>query len=491
MSEFVYLLLSIVLYIVAVHKNNLPVIMKKVIYTLVLAILISSCTKNYEEINTDPNTIQTTPSTNILAGTIKSLTVITQFDLGYEMTALWSQSLTQTTYADFDRYVIDQADFDYGWRDSYALLANLNQLIKQAGEEENYAMEGVALILRAYIGQVIADLWGKAPWSEGGRGFDETPIFSPKYDDAINIYQSIIKDLESAITKLSQNSNELGNGDLFYAGDLSKWQKFGNSLLLRVLNRVSGTSIANDARMNALISKNNLIQTNDENASLSFDKDLSASINPIYNALESRKDIVCSKLFVDLLLARDEDNGGRLIAFAERKDLQYRGLQNGGYDVVTDSISDIAFSYQDNPSSPLHLLTYPEVEFIKAEYYNRSGDAVNSQTAYESGITASFDMYELTVPANYLTHPLVQISGSYPIDQAIAEQKYIALWLQGVEAYSEQRRTGFPTLTIGPLMFSPTTPTKFPYPNSEVELNTQNVPNTSLDEKDNKVFWDQ
>ena len=67
--------------------------MKKLfLFGALVSVGFSSCTKDYAEINTDPNNLPDVPATNLLAGVIKSTVLTTQFDIGYEMAGPWAQT---------------------------------------------------------------------------------------------------------------------------------------------------------------------------------------------------------------------------------------------------------------------------------------------------------------------------------------------------------------------------------------------------------------
>ena len=478
--------------------------MKKIILPLLTLLLITACTKKYDEINTNPNEITSTTSAQLLAGVIKDITITTQYDIGFIMSGRWSQVIVGLDFnTGFDMYETHNQDFDGCWRQLYAILTNTNQLIKQAQEENNPTLEGIALVLKAYTGQTIVDLWGDVPWAEAGNGFDENPIFTPSYDNQQDIYRSIINDLETAAKKIELEGGEVYRGDILYDGNKTKWLKFTNSLLVRILNRVSKTSLADESKLKVLLNSGNIFEDNSENASLFFDEFQTGNFNyqnyedskskytfnPIFDELIWSKQYTIGKPTVDMLLARGEDVNGRLPMYCEKKDSLYVGAESGLYAWGSET-SNIAFSYQDDPTSPLHLITYPEIEFIKAEYENRNGNTVAAENAYQSAITASFDMYGLTVPVDYFNHPLVKFSLVYPPEQAIMEQKYLALWLQGNEAFNEHRRTGYPNLPMPYLANQPSFPTKFPYPQIEIDRNSENVKSTVLSEMNNKIFWD-
>ena len=109
---------------------------------------------------------------------------------------------------------------------------------------------------------------------------------------------------------------------------------------------------------------------------------------------------------------------------------------------LKDPILVLLIAY--DPAAPLYLLTYDEVEFIKAEYYLRAGNDAAAQTAYEAGITASMDRWGADIGA-YLADPLVAWNGGVAKQKLIMEQKWASIFGQGVEAYAEVRRTGYPS----------------------------------------------
>ena len=89
----------------------------------------------------------------------------------------------------------------------------------------------MARILKAYSFQLLVDTYGDVPYSEAGLAYLEG-ITLPKYDDQEVIYEDIAKELKEAVDALDASKDDVG--EMYFGGDISKWKKFGNSLLLRV-----------------------------------------------------------------------------------------------------------------------------------------------------------------------------------------------------------------------------------------------------------------
>jgi hypothetical protein len=92
----------------------------------------------------------------------------------------------------------------------------------------------------------------------------------------------------------------------------------------------------------------------------------------------------------------------------------------------------------------------------------------------------------------------VSYAGAANKFEAIGTQKWIALYLQGVEAWSEFRRTGYPDLQPAPdpLNESGEIPVRQGYPTSERDINSENYDaGVALlggpDGLDTKLWWDK
>jgi len=119
--------------------------------------------------------------------------------------------------------------------------------------------------------------------------------------------------------------------------------------------------------------------------------------------------------------------------------------------------------------------------FILAEAaLNGWNVGMTAQDAYEAAIKASFDEYGLTGVQSYLNDPLVDWNGGTPQRELIGDQKWIALYLDGSQAWAEVRRTGYPVyvdVTEPEGTFYPGMGTikRIPYPYSEEINNPENL----------------
>jgi hypothetical protein len=141
---------------------------------------------------------------------------------------------------------------------------------------------------------------------------------------------------------------------------------------------------------------------------------------------------------------------------------------NGGENNV--SVFDRAFLLDQGAADAI-LMTYAEVQFILAEAALRGWIAGDAKAYYEAGVQASFEQWGVAMPADYF-------SATQPYDgtlDRIIEQKWFALFFQGLEAWYDYRRTGLPELLPGPANVNgDRVPRRFLYPSTEQSLNADN-----------------
>jgi hypothetical protein len=475
---------------------------QKIILGLFLVIgLVSACTKDFEELNTSPNSPVDVPAINIF--THAEITSICN-EMGgwiqHTYLGVWCQQWCKIQYIDEDRYM--PRDMSGYFNEPYLnALKNLSIVIEKATEEENDQLLGAAKVLRVWNFMYLTDLFGDVPFTEAIQGFDPDGTLYPKYDSQQSIYESLFEELEQANVLLTGTTINFGSGDIVYGGDPEKWRKFANSLKLRLLNRAAGTpwtftyNMAGtqpdvtttpgvaalsdaDTKIAAILAnpaQYPIFESNDDNA-----KRVHPGLpwrNPIYNTLYSRKDQAISETMVDWLEARGDP---RIHIYAQPTPnsvtagvLDYVGWQNGR-EVTSAPFPEISFLGTEiafNETNPVYVLCYDEVMSIIAEHHLRGNRDGQARIAYEESIAASMERWGLanggvvyptwgdafgietgSTPypvdyAAYLAHPLVAWT-SAPDDahkfQLINEQRWAAIFGQGVQAYSEVRRSGFP-----------------------------------------------
>ncbi|MFN0013542.1 MAG: SusD/RagB family nutrient-binding outer membrane lipoprotein [Saprospiraceae bacterium] len=437
------------------------------IWLLLLAVVFSGgCEKDFDEINTNPNRPEDVPLTNVLLSAV-SQGVRRTHGASMNMTyaGLWAQHYAKIQYIDEDWYEYRPDAFTAHFDGLYTgPLGDLQSIIDKADNPSN--MLAAALTMKAYYFSIITDMWGEVPYTEA---LDVAVSTTPQYDAQSIVYAGLVRDLKTAASMFGQ-ADALGAGDLIYGGDTGKWKKFANSLRARLLNRAKHKDATYASELQALLANPaDLIADNSENAQMSY-PDNTVNSNPLYanKYNDGRNDHAVSKTLVDLMSAI---NDPRLPVYAEKNDGGiYVGQPNGTSEPNPfTAVSQIGAAFRDNPAGASVLMTYAEVLFIKAE-------AKNDKQAYLDGIAASCAQHGVTASAAFLG-----ISGAAydaaPL-RSVISHKWLALFGDGCEAYTEYRRTGFPSEIVEvPLSSFPGkgVPTRFAYPTSETGNNKANL----------------
>ncbi|GAA3930403.1 SusD/RagB family nutrient-binding outer membrane lipoprotein [Chitinophaga oryziterrae] len=380
------------------------------------------------------------------------------------------------------------------------------------------------VVLYDQTAQMI-DLWGDIPFSQAGSQNTATrDISNSPFQDAASVYDTLItglKDLNTyfdTATLSTVTTKELQTQDIVLGGDLSKWQRYANSLRLRLLMRISNydeataktevTTMLNNPSIYPLISDNTYnVELQESPSGLKSDlydvfKDF--SFGPAY--------------LMDTLMVANDDPRTAVYwdtnASGEYKGFPYNGTtadyEGGGY-ATYDSAT---FYY--NYNLPGVMFTASEVSFLKAEADERWGIGT-AQTDYETGVTQSVDFYYginqsrilrsgggtwsvLTTPSSatvtsYLEKPAIAYTGTATEKLAkIYTQKWIHFFiLQAGQSWAELRRTGYPVLQYAAASASGATtpPVRLLYPSTEQLYNSANYSAVSAkDTRDTKIFWD-
>lgn len=461
--------------------------------------MIWSCTKDFEELNTNPNSPVDVPAINIF--TMTQVNGINRQLGGWMQTYYfgnWSQQWSRVQYINEDRY--QPRDMSGYMEGAYSsCLKNLTIVLNKTATTGETSLQGAAKILRAWNFLYLTDIWGDVPYSEALQGFDIDGTLTPKYDKQSDIYADLLVQLEEANVLLSGTTVSFGSGDLFYGGDPVKWRKLANSLKLRILNRAAGTPwtftydmagtqadvtttpgaaalTTADAEIATILgnpSQYPIFDSNDDNAFLSYPG--LPYRNPVFDGLYTRTDWAISETMVDWLKARVDPRlhiyGQPTPNSVDAGSIDYVGFQNGRNITAAPfplvSLLGTKIGYDE--TAPLYLMTFDEVQFIIAEHHMRGGRDGQAKAAYEDGIAASMERWGLADGStvfptwgkantfttgstgypvnytNYIAHPLVAWGGTDAHKfQLINEQKWAAMFGEGIQAYSEVRRTGFP-----------------------------------------------
>ena len=220
--------------------------MKKILASILLVTLLQSCGReSMSEINTDPNSYYTATPAALLTYAEKQLAdYVTTPNVNINNFRLTMQYWQETTY-------IDESNYDFSTRNvsnnvwTYLYIRSLKNLSEAKKLVNQYAPTAseaatwpatkanqlaILDLLQVYSYQLLVDANGDVPYSEAGD-IDAHPL--PKYDSGKDIYASLISRTKQDIASLTSGKS-FSSGEKFYNGDVTKWKKFANSLLLKL-----------------------------------------------------------------------------------------------------------------------------------------------------------------------------------------------------------------------------------------------------------------
>lgn len=479
--------------------------MTKHIYRFLLAAftlsVAASCKKDLAEINKNPNAAEN-PQPDYLLTASQKLTsdVYWGADNNFNSTLLIIQHWAKIQYTEPDRYIFTNSSFTSLWNTGYATsITNLNTIIKLPDAKANANYKAVATILRSWVFSLLTDAYGDVPYQEAGNISKD---FTPAYNTQKEVYYGLLDELKAAGNNLNASAGTIA-GDIFYGGKLDRWKKFANALRLRIALRIAdrepekAKEVINEVLNNA----GGLIGSVDEAARFAYTTP--PQQNPVGAWFDTRDDFRIGKTLVDKLYAL---NDPRLPIFANKPTdptvTNYVGVPSG---LTNSDANNLGFAKTSKPGSyfyaataPAVVLSYAEVLFGRAEAAARGFTTENAEDLYKQAIKASFNQYgitDATIIGNYTAQASVQFdAGNYK--KSIGDQKWIALFGQGLEAFAEWRRLDYPQLTAGAAgTLDGKIPVRFIYPGSEQALNGENykkaVANQGTDNLVTKLWFDK
>ena len=366
---------------------------------------------------------------------------------------------------------------------------------KAAANGSNKNQIATARILKAYIYWVMTDQYGDIPYSEALKGEGNT-----KFDTQQSIYMDLFKELKEAAAQFDGGTPF--RGDIMFGGDASKWKKFANSIRLQMALRLSkvdattGAAQANDAIASGVMT------SNADNAKIVYPGGTYNS--PWYILYDGRKDFAMSNVIDNFLTSTSDP---RLSVFGSSdvgfpygltRDLAvaFDGSSGGNWARIMD------FEFWDQNADYVMVMNYASVALAMAEARQRGWVTTGPTVAqlYAAGIQASWDEWGLSyTPAQlaaYLANANVALTAGTEI-QKIATQKWLALYPNGLQAWFEWRRTGFPVLTPTPYATntSKQIPRRYVYGIRQYSLNKANTEEAAAriggDSQDTRVWWDK
>ena len=222
---------------------------------LLLTLLVSSCTKDFEELNTDPDNIQEiSPNTLLNPILYELVTFNAERSEGFTMDLMQVRLPWPSASLGVHRYVVGETAGNSTWSTYYRWLNNINEMEKAAIKVDNHSYQAIALTLKAWAFSLLTDCFGDIPMTEALQGENEQ--LKPVFDKQQTVYTTLLQYLEQANTLFKDNHTMAYGTEMLYNNSVSNWRRFCNSLHLRLLLRVSNKPEMNAAEKMKLIVEN-------------------------------------------------------------------------------------------------------------------------------------------------------------------------------------------------------------------------------------------
>ncbi|WP_163399823.1 SusD/RagB family nutrient-binding outer membrane lipoprotein [Flavobacterium fluviatile] len=505
---------------------------KKIILAIAILLTTVGCTENFDELEKDPVALSANP-----AGQLTFTQLCMSGDGYYQWRAnlIYSGGFVQHyagawNVTEFGSKFKKNDDYATAiWRNGYANeLKNVVDILdKTSGNPALVNMNAVAKIMKVMVAQRITDLYGDIPYSQAGKGFSQG-IVTPKYDTQEEVYTAFFSELDEAYNQLNADGGAI-KGDLFYNGNIAKWKKLANTLRLRLGMRLSEVKPQEAEKQVKAALQNGVFESNADNCIM---KHLDATFNDNPASIDFRGNGLAYALvgnengdhFSSLVIDYLRDNGDpRLTMLATPKatssmpgkggqpvqpgEKLYEGVRPGTFRWDTPGGSSAASgiqSYFKQKTTPFLHVSYSETQLLLAEAAFRGWvTGTSAAEYYKKGVEAGIKQLEIygatpatqaAVDAYTTAKPLV--SGTEK--QQIGTQLWITYIFNSIEAYSNQRRTGFPQLLAITNSDSETAgvmPKRLYYPNDEMQKNQTNYLDAlsrmgGTNDWLNKVWWD-
>ncbi len=456
-------------------------------------LILSGCKKeDFVDDNTNPETLYDIPPANqFLNATISTHNADFEwfYDF-YRRIMPWMQMNTATT-GNGKTFIEDAGNFNQRYGNFYTNVGNrlvdITKLIEKlpADEQPKYRhMNAISNVLLAYYAFYTSDINGSIPFSEAFQArYGGT--FTPKYDTQQEVFDRVDAMLKESIATLkgvpANTQQTLGNYDLYYAGDATKWVRAANALRLRVGMRF----MKRDANKTKAIATEvlsspitDLMSSNADgwifDALANFTGSGNSNWNPDgFRAPKSSVDFMLDNNDPRIRLFYQKNKWGQYVGSVASPDAavspQYSRLYS-----TPDTLSNLQyrmFMASFNGGTGINyfpIITYADFAFMRAELAARGLAGDNAEIWYNTGVTASIKQYDewaknamiiernaagtyvnSYVPvtdmeiANYLAAPKVKYNSAIAVEQ-IAVQAYLNFFKQPNEAWALYKRTGFP-----------------------------------------------
>ena len=500
------------------------------LFICLTGVFISGCDKGFEKVNTNP--VQATsldPAYLLTSAQLGAMIYTLQYQdpIVQQMNTPFGSSLEGGQHNIWFEPGDANSVFTAIYTNCIKSLADI--ISRTQGDPDRSNLYNMARIWKAYCFQVLVDTYGDVPYTQAGQAFTNG-AYLPAYDPAEAIYDDLLKQLSEATAALDP-SKRLEANDLFYHGNIDQWKKLGNSILLRVAMRLTKVDAAKAQQYATAAISGGLMTSNADNAMLTLSVAYPNINGNSFNGTE-RANYYIGKPFIDLLKST---NDPRLKVIAVKYEFPANDLATAG-NIDTDPANQIGEPYGYNDATistepnypgksgaawkysqvnrqtlgkfdgPYFFVTYSQTTLLHAEAVQRGWATGSVSDLYNTGVKAhmdqmaQYDPSATIAPADQDAYLIANPFNPANALEQINTQYWISCFLNGQEAWSNFRRSGFPTLE--PNTFPGADPViagdfihRLQIQSSERAVNTANyqaaVSRQGPDNFATRIFWDK
>lgn len=358
----------------------------------------------------------------------------------------WTQNSGSSQFRTVDSYDLSNAStlINSPYQELYSgALYDYDLTLKLAAKSNETHYNLMATVMKAYTFQVIVDLFDKAPYSEA---FQPATIVQPKFEDGYTIYKALLAEIDAALAKdykTTDLTDEQSRTDLVFGGDMDQWERFANTLKLKMYLRMINAQPAEaEAGIRALYTANAAFL--EENAQTDVFVATPNKSNPFYEYNFRRLNTPDNlKASVTLISWLNKNSDPRAAAYYGTPII---AAHQGDYNTVVNKASNPIV----NATDPGVLISAAESDFMQAEALERYFGGTGAKAKYDAGVAAAFAQAGVSGADGFINgaYAYPAAGGLEAKIEAIIVQKWASLFgSHALEAFFEQNRTGYPKIS--------------------------------------------
>lgn len=473
------------------------------ILSFLFALVAWTGCRKFDEINTDPARPEETTPQFLLANAEKRATDLIygayyNCRIGMHFAQYWTG--TDKT-SESRNFITDDGLWTNLYSGPLMDLQEITNYYNRHPEERNAHVIAVSEILKTWIFHVLTDIYVDVPYTQA---LQVEAFPQPKFDRAPDIYTSLLASLKEQIAALEESDEDPIGGDIFLQGNTERWIQFANALRMRIAMRMADVKPA-EAKMEIEDAVKATLTGTEDDVYLPYSN---ASVTNRFPYNEADREMVEFAVTATLIDYLKSVNDPRLPVYARpaKNDDTFRGKKYGVAEnnPPLDSLSKPGVAVY-SAAMKGYIITYAEVAFIKAEAAARGMNVGGTaQGLYQDAVVASLKQWEITDTAavNGYLRRVPYTAGNWK--NVIGTQKWIALYMQGLQAWMERLRLDIKKPDGSPLFIAPASgsldpqvtdvPNRLTYPNATRNSNAANseeaANNIGGDSKATKNWWD-